>query len=390
MPNTTQSTNPKKGSAPVHCGKFESSRYSYTDLEVENERNKAQMIAYPRYTHPNGGDGGFVFQTDWINFTQYGLPKKGTKPGDYYMEDKDRCFLKVPLDKSQESCVQLENMLMEIDKYNVKNVETIFKNFAASKGVTPSKAAKLFTYQPAVRTPQDDDELAEVDGKSSNNAGTNKPKTERFKYCKMQFNSSYPDKTITTQVYLREGEGENVKITEVSPKTPTELEDLGLGWGASVRMIVMINKLWAAKSTNQQTKTRSYGISMKIMQLEIIPRVKQGSIRDQFTKYAFIDGEESDDAATLNTKSSKPSTTTPVKTAAKEDDQESENDENEGEDEGEDKVEEEDEEEEVEEAGGEEEEDEESEEAPKSKSKKATTTATNNKKGKSRTSASRR
>lgn len=389
MPNTTQSTNPKKGSAPVHCGKFESSRYSYTDLEVENVRNKAQMISYPRYSHPNGGDGGFVFQTDWINFTQYGLPKKGTKAGDYYMEDKDRCFLKVPLDKSQEACVQLENMLMEIDKYNVKNVETIFKNFAASKNVTPAKAAKLFTYQPAVRTPQDDDELAEVDGKPSNsNTGSGKPKTERFKYCKMQFNSSYPDKTITTQVYLREGEGENVKITEVSPKTPTELEDLGLGWGSSVRMIVMINKLWAAKSTNQTTKTRSYGISMKIMQLEIIPRVRQGSIKDQFTKYAFIDGEESDDV-TLNTKSSKPSTTTPAKAAAKEEAHESENEENEEDEEGDDNVEEED-EEEVEEAGGDEEEEVESEEAPKSKSKKATTTATNSKKGKSRTSASRR
>lgn len=389
MPNTTQSTNPKKGSAPVHCGKFESSRYSYTDLEVENERNKAQMISYPRYSHPNGGDGGFVFQTDWINFTQYGLPKKGTKPGDYYMEDKDRCFLKVPLDKSQESCVQLENMLMEIDKYNVKNVETIFKNFAASKNVTPAKAAKLFTYQPAVRTPQDDDELAEVEGKSSNHNGSNKPKTERFKYCKMQFNTNWETKTITTQVYLREGEGENVKITEVSPRSPTELEELGLGWGSSVRMIVMVNKLWAAKSTNQQTKTRSYGVSMKIMQMEIIPRVKQGSIREQFTKYAFIDGEESDEA-TQNTKSSKPSGSTSTKTAAKEEEHESENEENDGEDEGEDDKVEEEEEASVEEAGGDEEEEEESEEAPKSKSKKATPTATNSKKGKSRTSAPRR
>lgn len=388
MPSTNQSSSQKKSSAPVHCGKFDASRYSYTELEVENERNKAQMISYPRYTNTNGSDGGFVFQTDWIKFTQYGLPKKGTKPGDYYMDDKDRCFLKVPLDRSQESCVQLENMLMEIDKYNVKNIEAILKNFADQKKVSPAKAAKLFTYQPAVRSPQDDDDLGEVTDGKNNSKDAGKPKTERFKYCKMQFNSSYPEKTILTQVYIRDGE----KITEVSPKSATELEDLGLGWGCQVRMIVMINKLWAAKSANQQTKTRSYGVSMKIMQLEIIPREKQGSIKEQFSRYAFIDEEESD-GGLLETKK-KSSTTTQA--TAEDDQHESSSEENDGDEEGGQKDEDDD-EQEVEDAEGEgeaegdgSEQDESEEEAPKPKSKKENTATTNKKGGKSRTPTSRR
>jgi len=315
------------------------------------------------------------------------------------MEDKDRTFLKIPLDKSQESCVQLENMLLELDNYNTKNTNKIFKNFAASKNIDASKASKLFTYQPAVRTPQaDDDDIQEVtDGKSSTN--NSKPKTERFKYCKMQFNTDYPEKNITSQIFIRT-EGPEPKITAVKPKTPSDLEELGLVWGSKVRMIVMVNKLWAAKAKHQVTQTRSYGITMKIMQMEIIPRERSSSIKDQFAKYAFIDGEESEDTQVASGSTATESATAGTKgksaqvVAATVDEDESSSEANEPAG----KVESE-EEEEVEEAGGnnddeddnEEEEEEEEEEAPKAKPTKKTATTANAKKGgKAKTSTTRR
>ena len=367
-------TQSKKQASSVHCGKFEQTRLSYTELEIDNERNKAQMIAYPRYNHPNGGENAFIYQTDWITLSQYGLPKKGEKPGDFYMEDKDRTFLKVPLDPSQESCVELQKMLSGIDKYNTKNTDKIFKNFAASKNTTGAKAAKLFTYQPAVRTPQVDDEFAEVSDASG------KTKTERFKYCKMPFTTSYPEKDITSAVYLRDKEGPDATVTKCKASSASDLENSGLVWGSKVRMIVMVNKLWAAKAKNPTTGTRGYGVTMKIVQLEVIPREKSGSIREQFSRYAFIDGEESDEVEQADADAD---------ASGGEDVEEDEEDVEEDEEvEEEDEVEEDEEVEDDEEVEVEEEEEEEEVVVAKSKSKKAS--ASKKSGGKTRSTTNRR
>jgi len=287
-----QSKNSKRKNVipPVYCPNFSVDNFSYTEMEIDNERNKAQMIAYPRYNHPGKGENSFIFQTDWIQLTQYGLPRKGVNPGDFYMDDKERTFLKIPLDPNQESCVQLENMLQEIDDHNEANKAEIFKSFAASKKTTGAKAAKLFTYQSIVRSPQVDDDFG--------NLGGDGEKKEKFKYCKMQFTTSYPDRNITSGVFIRK-EGadvpKNERVTEVNVSTASDLEAEGLGWGAKVRMIVMVNKLWAAKSKNAQTKTRGFGVTMKILQLEVVPREKSGSIREQFSRYAFIDEEDEEE-----------------------------------------------------------------------------------------------
>ena len=119
--NQSKKSNKRKSVPPVQCANFKGANLSYTEMEIENERNKAQMISYPRYTHPSG-ENSLIFQTDWIELTQYGLPRKGENPGDFYMNDTDRTFLKMPLDPNQQSCVDLESMLQAIDDYNLKNI----------------------------------------------------------------------------------------------------------------------------------------------------------------------------------------------------------------------------------------------------------------------------
>lgn len=332
MPNTTtQPGNSKKNPASVHCSKFNVSRLSYTELETDNDRNKAQMIAYPRYRYQNAGgdegsEGSFVFQTDWITLSQYGLPKKGKEVGDFYMDDKDRTFLKVPLDDTQASCVHLRKMLSEIDNYNTSNKSKIFKNLGSKGGLGNTKnAAQLFTYQPTIRSPQSDDEFGQIDENSKKGAsGDNKQ--PKLQYCKMQFSTSYPEKHITTSVFMRESVDKDP--VEFQAKTASDLENGGLIWGSQIRMIVMVNKLWAAKAKNQ-AGSRGYGVTMKIMQLEVIPRQKSSSTKEQFSRYAFISDDE-DDQGTESKTPSKSNTQT-----AKGGDDEGGDDENENEEENE-------------------------------------------------------
>jgi hypothetical protein len=283
----TNSKNSKKSVPPVKCANFDSSCLSFTDLDIDNERNKAQMISYPRYTHQKHGESSYIFQTDWIQLTQYGLPKKGSEPGDFYMNDTDRTFLKIPLDPEQESCQHLQDMLLKVDDYIETNKADIFKTFAASKKTTGVKAAKLFTYQPIVRKPQDENEFGEtiVDDK----------KKEKFLYCKMQFNTSYPEKDITSMVFIRDENDKTQKSNvPATVSSATDLENVGLVWGSKVRMIVMVNKLWAAKAKDNNG-SRRFGVTMKILQMEVIPREKSGSIKEQFTRYAFIDQDDEDE-----------------------------------------------------------------------------------------------
>ena len=82
----------------VLCSELESARLSFTDLE-ENDRSKGQKIAYPRYNHPQLGEGsGLILQGEWMEMSSYGVPSLG----EYYAEDKDRSFVKVPLDLTKE------------------------------------------------------------------------------------------------------------------------------------------------------------------------------------------------------------------------------------------------------------------------------------------------
>lgn len=259
---------------PLHCDKFEKSRLSYTELDTENERIKSQFISYPRYTDEKYGENSFVFQTDWMKITQYGLPSLG----EYYKTDSERNFLKVPLDPNQDGCNSLENMLTQVDEYTEENKKNILGKFA-----------KLYTYQPIVREPASLDDLITDDDEDEDKK---KPKDNkvRFKYCKMKLDTTYPDGEIKTNLYVRDSETDKPTYTPVS--NATQLSEY-VNWGSEVRMIVMVNKLWAAKNKDK-SGTRSYGTAMKILQLEVKPRQSTGSIRNQFSRYAFDDDNEDD------------------------------------------------------------------------------------------------
>jgi len=255
------------------CDKFEISRYSYSELETDNEYAKTQMIAYPRYHYPNTErPTGVFFQTPELQLTQYGLPKLG----DYYKLDKDRAFIKVPYDPSQPNCTKLFNMLQQVDEYTLKNKDKILKDYS-----------KLYSYQPIVREPTDqEDELKlVVDDKKKN-----KPKTELFKSCKFKLATNYEDGSVTTKVYVKDQNDSTKRGQEVQIKTVSDL-DKYVNYNSKVRMVVNVNKLYASKAKMQKDdKYRKFGVTFKIVQMEVTPGTSS-SVKEEFKNYAFLDEE---------------------------------------------------------------------------------------------------
>ena len=90
---------------------FEASRLTFTKLE-ENDRSKGQLIAYPRFNHPTLGEDKILFlQSPWITMTTYGVPTLG----DYYSEDKDRAFVKVPIDLEDPEIKKIADEFAKVD-----------------------------------------------------------------------------------------------------------------------------------------------------------------------------------------------------------------------------------------------------------------------------------
>lgn len=273
-----QSNQPKtsaKKSQLILCDQFDSKSLTFTELDKNNERSKAQSIAYPRYDYPTGGQGNLIFQTPEVEITQYGLPTIG----EYYKTDDMRSFVKIPFDPEQEGCQEMEKMLAEMDKHvsSKKTKEAIF-----------GKYAKLYTYQPIVREPDNDMELvgSEDESDEKEKEKDKKDQKPKFKYCKMKLSVSYPDNELQTVVFLKDGK----KREKVTVKSVTDLEKYH-NWGCKARYIVMANKLWAAKNKNESGQ-RKYGITFKIIQMVLTPSERGGSIKESFSEWAFIDSEE--------------------------------------------------------------------------------------------------
>lgn len=272
QPNQSQNRTQNYGNRappPVLCKNFDVNNFSFTEIG-ENERSKAQLISYPRYN-----DSQFVFQTPEFQITQYGLPDLG----EFCKTDNDRNYIKAPLDPDQQGCREIEEMLSKIDKYVQKNQNTILGRYVSSKS--------KYSFTTCVKEPQEPEELEDA----SDNKKERKPK---HKYWRAKFDLSYPEQKILTKVYVRRT-NENGQVTreQVPVTNATEMSEY-LKWGSRIRMIVMMNKLWAEKTKKDpRSEFKNYGLTFKIMQLEIEPREKAGSMKDAFGQFAFVDDDSS-------------------------------------------------------------------------------------------------
>ena len=274
-------TKSNKRNSTITCKKFNPTNISITELDENNERSKAQSIAYVHYQYrETGKPEQFIFQTDDIKLTDYGIPDLG----EFVKEDSERQYIKVPFDKTQKSCLELQSMLEKIDEYVLSNQENIF-----------GETSKLYKYVPLVREPI---ELEGIELKQHiaklEKAGKKYVKRDKPLYCKVKFDTDYNTKELETRIF--DATDKNSPPEELEIQTITELTH-HVRYQSTIRMIISVNKLWAQK-TSKKGEKREFGLSMKCVLLQLKERAQSSSsLKEQIRSGAidFVDDDDEED-----------------------------------------------------------------------------------------------
>jgi hypothetical protein len=258
-----------KTNMTIKISDFNQNYLSFTKLE-ENQRSRGQKIAYPRYTNPKDNSETQCFiQFPWIKLNSYGVPKIG----EYYSDDSQRSFVKIPLDQSIPEIKQLSDMLRKIDE-QISSDEFKEKMFG-------SKASK-YQLQPIFRLPPEEDE------DNKNNAS--KKYGPKHPYMKLKIDTSYPDNEIKTVVFN--------SVVDNGTRIRTKVEDVktiddfasNICWLSCIHPVVSPVKFWA-QAPNKKDPT--YGITFKIIKVEVEPPPKMNSnIKEFINSDAFLDSDE--------------------------------------------------------------------------------------------------
>lgn len=262
---------------PTKYSKFDPSNVKFSRVE-NNEYAKTQKMSFPRYTCNKRGEISVVIQTPIIQLTQYGIPPLHE---DYCKSDDDRQYIKIPFDPTQEEVMKLKEIFEEIDKIAGDRDQEL---------ILGSKYKK-YAYVPIVRKPQEkDDDSDDEDASASAYTGP------RYEYFKAKINMDFKTKLVKTKVFKKLSEEEakeKGKKREIidNIKTITDLVQ-HITFKSKVKMLVSINKVWAAKSADKSGK-KSYGVGLKVLQIEVEGSDKAGGVMDNFKDDAFI--EDSDD-----------------------------------------------------------------------------------------------
>ena len=245
---------------------FEADRLTFTTLE-ENERSKGQKIAYPRYNHPTLGEGQPLFiQGPWMTLFNYGVPTLG----EFYKEDKDRAFVKVPLDMSNPEIVKMADEFKKID--DILGHEDFKKeNFG--------KNAKKHEYQSIVRSPLSDED----------------EEVTRPAYMKLKLDLTWPDSNVKTEVFSSElldnGKRERKKI-DIDTVTDFATH---MPYMCKFRPVFRPVKMWAHQS---KMKDPGYGIVFKLIKVEVEPSKNSNSVYQNYLQGdVFVDDDEEDTSA---------------------------------------------------------------------------------------------
>lgn len=227
-----------------------------------------QHAAFPKYKYDSSTES-MTLITDEIKITQYGIPpllnKDGT-PNKYIKSDSERAFIKIPLDPSQQSCVDLMEILEKIDE----KVEHL-----PLDKMPPLKKNEKWAYNTIVKEPFEDDD---TDNKNENNK-----KYPKFKSFKARLETSYPEKEITTPVFMMNDNGQPEKL---DIKTVTDLTEY-FTWGCTAKFGIQVYKIWANKVAD--SRIRKFGVILRIKQIYITQKRKKMNGADEFNQFVFSD-----------------------------------------------------------------------------------------------------
>ena len=263
----------RKNSKPVLYSKLDVSKVEFTQMDMKSEEAKKRMqfTSWIRY-----GDNNLVFQTPEIQITSHGIPPKEGKDGkEWFKDEKDRSYIKLPLDETQDRVSKFKEMLMKFDKHAEKNLKNIFGS---------EKVAGHYLYNGVVKTPQSNDEL--IDDDDEKEAKPLKPD-----YIKIKLDLNWDTGKCTTPVFVKNEAG---KPEKVAVDCISDLEKF-FGYKSKVICVVMVNKVWAGKTKDQGSGKRPCGITFKLKQISIDNSDRQSSgARQDFTEYAIINENGND------------------------------------------------------------------------------------------------
>jgi len=239
---------------------FKPSNLTFTKAE-ETETSNGQLISYPRYNH-NGIEKRLFLQLPWIPITCYGIPALGQ----YYKTDKDRSFIRLPLDSNNEELNIFINKIKELD--------LLMQNEETKKNILGNKYAK-YRYSPIYRETPEIDE----DDEDEDNMKKKKNNIVMLPSIKLKLDLTYPDKNIKTGVCISEIDKETGKVIERTEVKVTSLADFTnyVKYLSKVRCIIKPTKLWA-RNPKVKDPPPAYGISFTLVKIEVEKRDSMASI----------------------------------------------------------------------------------------------------------------
>ena len=225
----------------------------HNDYDIDNltfnplmsqKKKTGQTILLPAYN----GTRSPLIQLPAIDLDMYGIPSKC----DFYKEDWQRMFLKLPLNQSNpEIKTMTEDFLQKLD---AKLSSDKFK-----ETVLGGKKAMKYTYQPNVRTPVSDD---------------GSPNPDKHPYMKMKLLTEYPTNVILTAVIEQTDDQSRHHKTDTST-----IDDFSKYFylQSNLRCMIAPVKLWIHQNN---TTEATYGLTFKLIKVHVKLPLSR-SIRNQ-------------------------------------------------------------------------------------------------------------
>lgn len=239
---------------------FEPTNMAFTTLK-DTEDGKNNSIGWANYKQKNGNDKGrLALQLDWKFFHTYGVPKVG----EFYPTDQKRAHFKFPLTEDEITFTTFETLDNYMNSDTMK--QTLF----------PGKKIEKYEYVPCLKKPEDD--------------GATRPP-----YIKIRLNTTWPDITIKSEVFLTKTETVNgiKKIMGTPEKMEvTTLDDFTtyVKYKSTVRPIIEVSKLWADTKPKSGGTKLKYGIVWRLVKI----LVDENGLCDNMdtTNADFIDDDD--------------------------------------------------------------------------------------------------
>jgi hypothetical protein len=221
---------------PIRFDKFDVKNVVITEPE-DNDMVKTQKLSYPRYK--NGDNlGQLLIKTPVMNIFSGGIPSIG----EYFKDDKARAKgFKIPFDVNNSESKQFLDSMKELQEWMAS------PDFQTNVlGTTKNIECQTIISEPMI---DEDDE-----------SKNNRPCT-----MKVRIALDYNTDKVLTQLFVKNEEGKRV-ATEVDT-----LDDLCkfVRYKSNVRLIIQANKFYIMKNPDPKTKKKLYGLTFKVMQIEV-------------------------------------------------------------------------------------------------------------------------